>query len=164
MGAVLDLLKVLFEPTPVFERLREKPRFLAPFLVLAAFTVVIVLLQMPYTRAAIAAQLAQTPNVPPERAETAMKVGPIIGLVVAPIFYGLFLLINALILWMITSVLGGEGKFTTLLSVTTYASITYALLQVTSWRPTRRASCWASCAGSIRSRCTVSSSRRRESR
>jgi hypothetical protein len=130
MAAVLDLLKVLFEPTPVFERLREKPRFLAPFLVLAAFTVVIVLLQMPYTRAAIAAQLAQTPNVPPERAEAAMRVGPIIGLVVAPIFYGLFLLVNALILWVVTSVLGGEGKFVTLLSVTTYASITYALLQV----------------------------------
>ena len=86
MAAVLDLLKVLVEPTAVFERLREKPRFLAPYLVLAAITVLIVLLQLPYTRAAIAAQLAQTPNVPPERAATAMRVGPIIGLVVAPIF------------------------------------------------------------------------------
>src|SRR5205823_6506949 len=71
MGAVLDLARVLFEPTAVFERVREKPRFFAVFLV-----------------------------------------------------------INALILWVSTSVLGGEGKFATLLSVTTYAAITYSLLQV----------------------------------
>ena len=43
---------------------------------------------------------------------------------------GVFLVINALILWVSTSVLGGEGKFATLLSVTTYAAITYSLLQV----------------------------------
>ena len=130
MGGVLDLVRVLFEPTAVFERVREKPRFLAPFLALAAITVVIVVLQLPYTKAALAAQFAQTPNMTPEKAEAAMKVGPIIGLVAAPIFVGLFLLVNALILWVSTSVLGGEAKFTTLLSVTTYAGITYTLLQL----------------------------------
>ena len=130
MAAVLDLVRVLFEPTAVFERVREKPRFLAPFLALAAITVVIVVLQLPYTKAALAAQFAQTPNMTPEKAEAAMKIGPIIGLVAAPIFVALFLLVNALILWVSTSVLGGEAKFTTLLSVTTYAGITYTLLQV----------------------------------
>jgi hypothetical protein len=130
MGAVLDLGRVLFEPTAVYERVRERPRFLAPFLTLAAITVVIVVLQLPYTKAALAAQLAQTPNVPPERAAAALRVGPIIGIVVAPIAYGLFMVINALILWVGTSVLGGEGKFATLLSVTTYASITFTLLQL----------------------------------
>ena len=130
MGAVLDLVRVLFEPTAVFERVREKPRFLAPFLALAALTVVIVVLELPYTKAALAAQLAQTPNLTPEKAETAMRIGPIIGLVAAPIFVGVFLLVNALILWVSTSVLGGEAKFVTLLSVTTYAGITYTLLQV----------------------------------
>jgi hypothetical protein len=130
MGAVLDLVKVLFEPTAVFERVREKPRFLAPFLTLAAVTVVIVVLQLPYTKAALAAQFAQAPNMTPERAEAALKVGPLIGLVVAPIIYGVFLVVNALILWVSTSVLGGEGKFATLLSVTTYASIAYTLLQL----------------------------------
>jgi len=130
MDAVLDLVRVLFEPTAVFERVREKPRFLAPFLALAALTVVIVVLQLPYTRAALAAQFAQTPNMPPERAAAALKVGPLIGIVVAPIIYGVFLVINALILWVSTSVLGGEGKFATLLSVATYASIAYTLLQL----------------------------------
>ena len=129
MGAIFDLVKVLFEPTAVFERVREKPRFLAPFLTLAVVTVAITALQLPYTKAALAAQFAQTPNMTPEQAQTGMKFAAI-GIVVAPIVYGLFLLVNALILWVSTSVLGGEGKFTTLLTVTTYASITYTLLQL----------------------------------
>jgi len=129
MGAVLDLFKVLFEPTGVFERVRERPRFFAPFLALAVLTVIITALQLPYTKAALAAQFAQTPNMTPEQAQTGMKFAAV-GIVIAPIFYGLFLLVNALILWVTTSVLGGEGKFTTLLSVTTYGSITYTLLQL----------------------------------
>ena len=129
MGAVLDLFKVLFEPTGVFERVRERPRFFAPFLALAVLTVIITALQLPYTKAALAAQFAQTPNMTPEQAQTGMKLAAV-GIVIAPIFYGLFLLVNALILWVTTSVLGGEGKFTTLLSVTTYGSITYTLLQL----------------------------------
>jgi hypothetical protein len=129
MGAVLDLVRVLFEPTAVFERVREKPRFLAPFLGLAVITVAIVVLQLPYTKAAMAAQFAQTPNMTPEQAQTAMKFAGV-GIAAAPIFVALFLLVNALILWVSTSVLGGEGKFATLLSVTTYAGITYTLLQL----------------------------------
>ena len=129
MGAVLDLVKVLFEPTAVFERVREKPRFLAPFLALAVITVLITALQLPYTKAALAAQFAQTPNMTPQQAQTGMKFAAV-GIVVAPIIFGVFLLVNALILWVSTSVLGGEGKFATLLSVTTYASITYTLLQL----------------------------------
>jgi len=129
MGAVLDLVRVLFEPTAVFERVREKPRFLAPFVALAVITMAIVVLQLPYTKAAMAAGFAQTPNMTPEQAQTALKFAPV-GVVFAPIIYGLFLLVNALILWVSTSVLGGEGKFTTLLTVTTYASISYTLLQV----------------------------------
>jgi membrane protein, antimicrobial resistance system len=129
MGAVLDLFKVLFEPTAVFERVREKPRFLVPFLVLAVITVLIVGLQLPYTRAA----MAQMPNMTPEQAQAASKFAPI-GLVIAPIFYCLFLLVNALVLWVSVSVLGagagGEAKYGTLLSVATYASVAYTLLQV----------------------------------
>ncbi len=129
MNAVLDLVRVLFEPTAVFERVREKPRFLTPFLVLAVITVLIVALQLPYTRAA----LAQTPNMTPEQLQAASKFAPI-GLVIAPIFYGLFLALNALVLWVSVSVLGagagGEAKYGTLISVATYASVAYTLLQV----------------------------------
>ena len=30
MGALMDLFRVLFEPTAVFERVRERPRWLVP--------------------------------------------------------------------------------------------------------------------------------------
>ena len=129
MGAVLDLLNVLFEPTAVFERVREKPRFWAPFLALAVITVAIGVVQLPYVKAALAAQFAQTPNMTPERAQAGMKFAPI-GIVIAPIVYALFLLLDAFILWVGVSVLGGEARYKTLLSVTTYAAITYTLLQL----------------------------------
>ena len=129
MDAVLDLVRVLFEPTAVFERVRERPRILVPLLALALITVVIGVVQLPYVRAAISAQMAQTPNVTPQQAATALKFAPI-GVVIAPLVYALFLVVNGLILWVGVSVLGGEAKFTTLVSVATYASITYTLLQV----------------------------------
>ena len=129
MDAVLDLFRVLFEPAAVFGRVREKPRFLAPFLALAVITVVIGVVQLPFVKAAMTAQFTQTPNMTPEQAQTALKFAPI-GVVIAPIAYCLFLLLNAFILWVGVSVFGGEAKFGTLLSVTTYASISYTLLQI----------------------------------
>ncbi|HXI63228.1 MAG TPA: YIP1 family protein [Gemmatimonadales bacterium] len=129
MDAVLDLFRVLFEPAAVFGRVREKPRFLAPFLTLAVITVVIGVVQLPFVKAAMTAQFTQTPNMTPEQAQTALKFAPI-GVVIAPLAYCLFLLLNAFILWVGVSVFGGEAKFGTLLSVTTYASISYTLLQI----------------------------------
>ena len=129
MDAVLDLFRVLFEPAAVFGRVREKPRFLAPFLTLAVITVVIGVVQLPFVKAAMTAQFTQTPNMTPEQAQTALKFAPI-GVVIAPIAYCLLLLLNAFILWVGVSVFGGEAKFGTLLSVTTYASISYTLLQI----------------------------------
>src|SRR5437879_10424774 len=128
MGAILDLVRVLFEPTAVFERVREKPRFLAPFLALAVITILIGTLQLPFIRAGMTAQFAQTPNMTPEQQQMAMRFAPI-GLVVGPIFYGLFLVLGAGLLCVTVAILGGEAKFATLLSVATYASLSYALLQ-----------------------------------
>jgi len=129
MGAVLDLVRVLFEPTAVFERVREKPRFLAPFLALAVAIIVISVVQLPFTKAALSAQFSQMPNMPPEAAQRALSFASI-GMVFAPIVYCLILVINALLLWVLVSVVGGEAKFGTLLSVTTYSSISYILLTV----------------------------------
>jgi hypothetical protein len=130
MGAVLDLVKVLYEPTAVFQRVGERPRFLVPFLVFALALIVLGFLQLPYTQAAVAAQLSQMPNLPPGTAERAQSFTTI-GIIFGPIIFAIILLLNALMLWVVVSVLGGEAKFTTLLSVTTYASISYLLLTVT---------------------------------
>ncbi len=127
MGAVLDLVRVLFEPTAVFERVREKPRFLAPFVALAIIVVVVGVVQLPYIKAAMSAQFSQMPNMPPEAAQRALSFASI-GVVFGPIVYALILCINALLLWVLVSVVGGEAKFGTLLSVTTYSSMSYILL------------------------------------
>ncbi len=127
MGAVLDLVRVLYEPTAVFERVREKPRFLAPFVALAFAIVLIGVLQLPYTKAAMSAQFSQMPNMTPEAAQRALSFVSI-GVGFGPVVYALILVINALLLWVVVSVVGGEAKFGTLLSVTTYASMSYILL------------------------------------
>src|SRR6058998_4311106 len=59
MNAVLDLVKVLYEPGAVFERLREKPSFWQPFIAICVVQLVLGVLQLPYTKAAMAAQFAQ---------------------------------------------------------------------------------------------------------
>jgi len=129
MGAVLDLVRVLFEPAAVFERVQDKPRFLAPFVALAIIIVLVSVMQLPYTKAALSAQFSQMPNMPPEAAQRALSFASI-GIIAAPIVYALILSVNALMLWVLVSVVGGEAKFATLLSVTTYASISYILLTV----------------------------------
>src|SRR2546427_11064916 len=64
MGAVLDLFNVLLEPTAVFERVREKPKFLAPFLVIGALQMIIGFLNLPLTQAAMHAIAASRPAAP----------------------------------------------------------------------------------------------------
>jgi hypothetical protein len=129
MGAVLDLVRVLFEPTAVFERLRERPKFLPPYLALAAVQLVIGFLQLPYMRAALAVQVAAMPQANPQAAETAQKFAAV-GVVLGAIAIALILVINAGILWVLVSVIGGEAKFASLLSVSTYAFTTGILLQI----------------------------------
>lgn len=120
MGAILDLVRVLFEPVPVFERVREKPRFLLPFLALALVQIVLGIVNMPFMQAAMRAQMAQAgaPAGGPDRSAFVW-----IGVIAAPITIGIFLLVAALILWILVSIFGGEGKFTTLLSMTLYTAV-----------------------------------------
>jgi hypothetical protein len=127
MGAALDLFRVLWEPSAVFARVAEKARFWQPFLMVVVIAVVLGFLQLPYTKAAMAAQFAQNPAMTPEMQQRAMSFAPI-GLVFVPIIFAIILLLNALLLWVVVSVVGGEGKFSTLLSVSTYASIAFVLL------------------------------------
>jgi hypothetical protein len=106
---------------------REKPTFLAPFIALALAVVVLTILQLPYSKAAMVAQMSARPGVTPDQVQTALKFASV-GVVVAPVFYAIILVINAFLLWVVMSLVGGEARFSALLSVTTYASITYVLL------------------------------------
>ena len=126
MGAVLDLFNVLLEPTAVFERVREKPKFLAPFLVICALQMIIGFLNLPFTQAAMHAMAASRPAAPAGAPDPAKFA--VIGLLFVPVGLIIAYVISAGLLWILTSLMSGEAKFIPLLSVTTYASITGVLL------------------------------------
>lgn len=130
MGAILDLVRVLYEPDAVFRRVAEKPRFLIPFLALAAAILVISLTMKPFFAAAIQEGLNQAASrLTPEQAARMPNASTqaTILVVVSPLNVLFILLIGALLLWVTVSLTGGEAKFGTLLSVLTYAFVTYVL-------------------------------------
>src|SRR3954465_14113094 len=65
-SAFLDVFRVLFEPTAVFERVRERPRFLAPFLVICVIQIAIYFFNLPFMKAGMAAQMASRPAGGPD--------------------------------------------------------------------------------------------------
>ena len=71
MDAILDLLRVIYEPGAVFERVREKPKILAPLGVLMLAAAMVQLVQLPYVRAAIAPMLAAIAQQNPKAVEMA---------------------------------------------------------------------------------------------
>lgn len=125
MGALVDLLKVLFEPGAVFERVREKPRFLVPFLALVVVQVVIALINLPYLQAGMRAAMAGR-EMPPGAPDPSSFA--IIGVAAVPVVLVLLFLLSTLILWILVSIFGGEGKFATLLSLSVFASVPAVVL------------------------------------
>lgn len=121
--SLLDVFKVLYEPGAVFERVRERPRFLVPFLVICAIQIVLYFVNLPFMKAGMAAQMAQRPAGGPDPSSFLF-----IGAFFIPVGIGIALLIGGLLLWVLVSIFGGEGKFRTLLSVATYASVPTVVL------------------------------------
>ena len=129
MGAVLDLVRVLFSPSEVFERIREKPVWFVPAIALSILATVIGYLFLPYRLASMAGNMAkaaaQNPNAPAQ-IETFTRY----GVFATPIFMLLILLVIAGVLWLLVTLFaGGEARFGTLLSVATYTALPSILLQ-----------------------------------
>ncbi len=118
MSALMDLLKVLWEPAPVFERVREKPSFWWPFLGLCVVQMVIAAFQLPFTKAMMQANMASAPAGAPDPSKFAA-----IGIIFVPVGIGIALLIGGAVLWVLTSIFAGEAKFSTIMSVTAYSSV-----------------------------------------
>ncbi len=129
MGAVLDLVKVLYEPAAVFERVREKPGFLAPFAGLAVVQIILGALMLPYTKAAMHAMMAQATQQAPAGAPDPSRFA-LVGVIAAPIGLVIALVLAAVILWVLLSLFGEEAKFGLLLNVATYAAVTNLLLGI----------------------------------
>lgn len=127
MGGVLDLFNVLYDPNAVFARVKEKPRFWGPFLGLAVLQVAITVLMIPYSRALMAAMVQARGG-----AGAAPSWAVYVGVVTAPIFLAIGLLLGAAVLWILVSMLAGEASFRHLLSVATYVGVTGILMTVAS--------------------------------
>lgn len=130
MGSVLDLFRVLFSPTEVFERVREKPVWFVPAIALSVLITILNYVILPFRLASMAPQLAkaaaQNPNAPAQIEKVQQ-----IAVFASPIFVLLLFLIIAGVLWLLVTLLaGGDAKYRTLLSVTTYTALPAILLQV----------------------------------
>lgn len=130
MGAVLDLVRVLFSPSAVFERLRELPVWFVPAIVLGIVATVLGYLFIPFRLASMSGQMAkaaaQNPNAPAQ-----IESFTRLAVYASPIFVLIFLVIVAGILWLLVTLLAsGESRFKTLLSVATYTALPSFLLQV----------------------------------
>lgn len=125
-SSVVDVVRVLFEPTAVFERVRERPQVLAPFLAICVVQIILFFVNLPFMKVAIQAQMA-TGGAP---AGTQVPMGMLVGFSLAGIViaFAVILTLSALILWMLVSIFGGDGKFGTLLSVTCYAAVPAGIL------------------------------------
>lgn len=123
-GAFLDVFKVLFDPTPVFTRINQKPTILYPWLVISALVLVITILTRPYNDAAMAAMRA---SLPPEQAARMGGGGGAMRLVGVPIFTFIFAAIGAGLLWIGVAISATQARYKTLLSVLLHANMTYVL-------------------------------------
>jgi hypothetical protein len=116
-------VKVLYEPGAVFRRVAEKPSFLIPFIGISVVQIIIGIVNMPFLKVALQARMAQAPAGAPDPSKFAA-----IGLVFVPIVIAIILVLAAFVLWVLASLVGGEGKFGTLLSVATYAAVPSVIL------------------------------------
>src|SRR5206468_3378012 len=98
-SSLLDVLKVLYEPSAVFERVREKPSFLVPYLVICVVQIAVYFVNMPFLRAGMAAQMASRPAGGPDPSKFLW-----IGAVFIPVGFAIGLLIGAGLLWVLVSV------------------------------------------------------------
>src|SRR5712672_802414 len=122
-NAIMDLLKVLYEPGAVFQGVAEKPKFLMPFIAICVFQIIVGVVNMPFLQAAMKAQMATAPAGAPDTSKFAF-----LGLFFIPIVIGIILVLSAFLLWIMVSLVGGEGKFGTFLSVATDASVPSVIL------------------------------------
>ncbi len=127
---MLDTFNVLHDPVAVFNRIKERPRILAPWIVLSIAFLVITILTRPYQQAAMDAFKA---TLTPEQAAkmgAGGTGGGVVGLVLTPVGVLAALAIGAGVLWMAVAITGAQARYKTVLSVLAYSCVTYVLFAV----------------------------------
>ena len=128
---LLRLIRAPFAPTGVFEEQRDKPTFWLPWIVLSALFAVVMVFMLPIAMQAARAAAAAKGAPLPDSALTIIKVssllGPAVGLLIG-------CLLGAVILYFVLMILGAEGRFKGLMTVSLFAAtITVLETAVTTW-------------------------------
>jgi len=124
-NAWVDVVKVLFEPGAVFERVRNQPSFLAPYAAVMVVQIILFFVNLSYLKVALQNQMATQAAGRALPGDTLLVV---FGLGFLLIILTLIVLISAFLLWVLVSLFGGEAKFVTLLSVALYSAVPSAIL------------------------------------
>ncbi|HVO35206.1 MAG TPA: YIP1 family protein [Gemmatimonadales bacterium] len=118
----LRLVRVLYEPSKVFEEQREKPTWFLPWLVIAILCMVIGFLQLPYTARTVELMMQAYPNAP-QLTPAQLHSRAMIGVFVTPIVFLIFAFVGAGILFLIVSVTGSSARYRGMLSATVFAQV-----------------------------------------
>ena len=129
MESVIDLFRVIYEPAAVFERVREKRKFLLPFIAFSIIAIILGFLMAPYRQAATASQLAAAAQANPNVAAAAGKIA-MFSMLAAPVGVLVIVAIGASILWVLVSLVGGEANWRTLACMEFYVGISTILYQI----------------------------------
>jgi len=127
---MLDVFNVLHDPVAVFNRVKERARILAPWIVLSIAFLIITILTRPYQQAAMDAFKATLTPEQAARMGGGGAGGGVVGLVLTPVGVLAALAIGAGVLWVAVSMTGAQARYKTLLSVLGYSCITYVLFAV----------------------------------
>ncbi len=127
---MLDVFNVLHDPGAVFNRIKERPRILAPWIILSIAFVVITILTRPYQQAAMDAFKATLSPEQAARMGSSGAGGGVVGLVLTPVGVLAALAIGAGVLWMAVAITGAQARYKTVFSVLAYCCVTYVLFAV----------------------------------
>ena len=119
---LMRLVRVLYAPSAVFDEQKAKPTWFMPWLVIAIICIVIGFWNLPYSQRAVELALQAIPNAP-QLTEAQMRSRAMIGLPFIPIFFLIFALLGAGILYLALTISGGHGRYRGMLSASVFAQV-----------------------------------------
>jgi Yip1 domain len=128
VGEVLDVFNVLFDPAAVFDRIKQKPTIIAPWVVISVLGAVMAILVQPYQHAAMEALKASLPAAQASRVNTSQ--GLLRAIIGAPILTILAGAAGAGLLWLGVMLTATQARYKTLMSVLMHSQITFILFQI----------------------------------
>ncbi|MDI6738798.1 MAG: YIP1 family protein [Candidatus Edwardsbacteria bacterium] len=124
-----NILGIFYQPSKVFEGMKQKPQWLVPLIVsiLVALLVAVIILK-PIVFPEQIARLNANPDIPPEAKERAIEqmdgtMAYVFGVGAAAVAQPLSMLAIAVLFWGIFTMLGGKAAFAGMFAVTAWAGL-----------------------------------------